>query len=67
MRRLLSRLEEEEINMVKFHEAEMRLFKGIYVCRKCKSTIKAPAMKVLAKQVKCRKCGSTALRVKRKK
>ena len=53
--------------MVKFHEADLRLFKGIYVCRKCKSTIRAPAMKVLAKQVKCRKCGSTALRIKRKK
>ena len=53
--------------MVKFPEAEARLFRGLYVCRKCKSTVRAPAMKVLAKQVKCRKCGSTALRVKRKK
>jgi ribosomal protein L40E len=53
--------------MVKFEEADLRLFKGVYVCRKCKSKLRAPPMKVLAKQIKCRKCGSTALRVKRKK
>jgi ribosomal protein L40E len=53
--------------MSKFPEAEARLFKNLYVCKKCKSTIRAPAMKVLAHEVKCRKCGSTALRVKRKK
>lgn len=53
--------------MVKFPEAEARLFRNIYVCKKCKSIIRAPAMKVLAKEVKCRKCGSRALRPKRKK
>ena len=53
--------------MTKFPEAEARLFKNVFVCKKCKSVVRAPAMKVLAKEVKCRKCGSRALRVKRKK
>lgn len=53
--------------MVKFPEAEARLFRNIYVCKKCKGVVRAPAMKVLAKEVKCRKCGSRVLRPKRKK
>ncbi|MBS1266618.1 MAG: 50S ribosomal protein L40e [Candidatus Woesearchaeota archaeon] len=53
--------------MVQFKEAEKRLFKNKYVCKKCKSVRRAPVMKVLAGQIKCRKCGSKALRVKRKK
>ena len=53
--------------MVKFPEADNRLFKRRFVCRKCKSTIKAFNMKVLAGKVSCRKCSSKALRIKRKK
>ncbi len=53
--------------MAKFDEAEKRLFKNRFVCKKCKTVIRAPVMKVLAKKVKCRKCGSKDLRTKRKK
>jgi len=53
--------------MVKFAEADARLFKNKFVCRSCKSTTKATNMKVLAKKVKCRKCNSKALRPLRKK
>lgn len=53
--------------MVKFDEAAARLFKNIFVCRKCKNKIRAPSMKVSAGLVKCRKCGSRQLRTKRKK
>ncbi len=53
--------------MVKFKEADTRLFRNLYVCKKCKSVVRAPAMKVLAKEIKCRKCGSRTLRPKRKK
>lgn len=53
--------------MVKFPEAEDRLFKNKFVCKICKSSKKAPNMKVLAGKVSCRKCGSKSLRVVRKK
>ncbi|MBI1969068.1 50S ribosomal protein L40e [Candidatus Woesearchaeota archaeon] len=53
--------------MVKFPEASARLFKNIYVCRKCKSKIRASPMKVLAGKVKCRKCKGKFLRPVRKK
>lgn len=50
-----------------FDEAKARLYKNIYVCRNCKSKIRAPTIKVLNGKIKCRKCASYALRVKRKK
>jgi ribosomal protein L40E len=53
--------------MAKFPEAEARLIKGKYVCRNCKSVIKAPPMKVINKEITCRRCKSRALRPKRKK
>ena len=53
--------------MAKFLEAHNRLFKNIYVCRTCKSKLRAPAMKVLRGKVKCGKCNSKHLRTKRKK
>jgi ribosomal protein L40E len=53
--------------MVKFPEAEVRLFKNVFVCRKCKTKIKAPPLKVLAGKIKCRKCSSKVLRTVRKK
>ena len=53
--------------MAKFEEAEARLFKNIFVCKKCKSKIRAPSLKVFASKVACRKCGSKSLRTVRKK
>jgi ribosomal protein L40E len=53
--------------MVKFPEADSRLFYRKFVCRKCKSVIKASNLDVLAGKITCRKCGSHALRTKRKK
>jgi ribosomal protein L40E len=53
--------------MVKFPEATARLFKGKFVCRVCKSAMKAPIMGVLAKEISCRKCGAKVLRPYRKK
>jgi len=53
--------------MVQFKEANARLFQNKYVCKKCKSVRRAPFMKVLAGLIKCRKCNSKYLRVKRKK
>jgi ribosomal protein L40E len=53
--------------MVKFPEADARLFYRKFVCRKCKSVIKASNLDVIAGKISCRKCGCSALRTKRKK
>ena len=53
--------------MVKFQEAEARLFRNMFVCRKCKSKIRAPNMKVIQGKISCRKCGSSQLKPVRKK
>ncbi|RKX57006.1 MAG: 50S ribosomal protein L40e [Thermodesulfobacteriota bacterium] len=52
--------------MVRFKEAEARIFQGIFICRKCKGKARATSLKVKAGKVKCRKCGSRALRPKKK-
>ncbi len=53
--------------MVKFPEAEARLLRNVFVCRKCKSKVRAPNLKVVQEKVNCRKCGSKALRAVRRK
>lgn len=47
-----------------FPEAMQRLFHRVYVCKVCKSKMRANPAKVRAGKVKCRKCGSRALRTK---
>lgn len=49
-----------------FPEATQRLFHRIFVCKVCKSKIRANPVKVKAGKVKCRRCGSKALRPKRR-
>ena len=54
--------------MTKFPEAVARLFKNVYVCRRCKNKQKADVLKVLENNVSCRRCGSKRLRpIKSKK
>jgi len=53
--------------MAKFPEADARWFRNIFVCRNCKSKLRGPILKVLAGKIRCRKCGSSVLRTKRKK
>ncbi|MBU0930101.1 MAG: 50S ribosomal protein L40e [Nanoarchaeota archaeon] len=48
--------------MVKFPEAAKRLFGRTFVCKKCKTKIKAPPQKVIDRKVKCRRCGYKILR-----
>ena len=52
--------------MGKFPEADNRMFKNVFVCRRCKSKLRAPILKVLAGKVSCRKCQTKQLRGKRK-
>jgi ribosomal protein L40E len=49
-----------------FPEAMARLYFNVYVCRVCKSKMKADPMKVRDGSVKCRSCGSRALRPKKR-
>jgi ribosomal protein L40E len=53
--------------MVKFDEANARILKNIFVCRRCKSKMRGPMLKVLAGKISCRNCSSKALRPVRKK
>lgn len=43
-----------------------RLFQDVFICLKCKAKIRALASKVKEGKVRCRKCGSKALRPKRR-
>ncbi|MBI2543582.1 MAG: hypothetical protein HYW24_05360 [Candidatus Aenigmarchaeota archaeon] len=49
-----------------FPEAMARLYARMFVCKVCKSKIRADPAKVRLGKVKCRKCKSKALRLKRK-
>lgn len=53
--------------MAKIPEAQNRLFKNVFVCKKCHSKIKATPLKILEGKVKCRKCNKRAFRPLRKK
>jgi len=44
-----------------------RLFKNVFVCKDCKSKVKAPNLKILAEKITCKKCGSHKFRPLRKK
>ena len=53
--------------MAKILEAQNRLFKNVYVCKKCHSKIRAGSQKILKGKVKCRKCGKREFRPLKKK
>ncbi len=53
--------------MVKFPEANTRIYKNIFVCKDCKTRIRANQMKVIQGKISCRKCKSRSLRTVRKK
>ncbi len=49
-----------------FPETIARIYTMVFVCRVCKAKIRADSTKIREGKVKCRKCGSRALRPKRK-
>jgi ribosomal protein L40E len=53
--------------MAKIEEALHRNYNRKYVCRKCKSVIRADALKVIAGKIACRRCGFSKLRAPRKR
>lgn len=52
--------------MAKIQEATERLFKDIFVCKRCKSKIRAQSIKIIAKKVACRNCGGKSFRAIKK-
>ena len=52
--------------MVKFPEAQARLFGNVYVCRSCKSKIRSNPQKINLKKQKCRNCGKKVFRAIKK-
>ncbi|MBS3141578.1 50S ribosomal protein L40e [Candidatus Woesearchaeota archaeon] len=53
--------------MVKFPEAQVRLFKNVFICRRCKTKQRTQPLRVIQKTISCRKCGCNDLRPVRKK
>jgi formylmethanofuran dehydrogenase subunit E len=53
--------------MVKFAEADTRKFRNVFICKRCKTKIRAPNIKITQGKVKCRKCRGHAFRAVRKK
>ena len=53
--------------MAKIPEAQNRLFKNIFICKKCHTKIRAEPQKILKGKVMCRKCKRKAFRPIRKK
>tara|TARA_Y100000310_G_scaffold332594_1_gene408485 strand:+ start:309 stop:485 length:177 start_codon:yes stop_codon:yes gene_type:complete len=52
--------------MAKFLEAMERMFKNVYVCKKCKTKKRTNPQRVIERKVKCRRCGSKQFRALRK-
>lgn len=52
--------------MAKFPEAAGRMFKNVFVCKKCKSKIRSDPLKIIKKEVTCRRCGAKVFRAIRK-
>ncbi len=50
----------------KMEAAMKRVFDRVYVCMKCNAKIKADSQKVIARKIKCRRCGYRGLRQKSK-
>lgn len=48
--------------MASFPEAESRLYKNVYVCKKCEHKFRTTISKVLAGKAVCRNCKSRNVR-----
>jgi len=51
----------------KLPAAQARLFKNVFVCKNCKSKIRADPRKITEGKVRCRKCKKNAFRPIRRK
>lgn len=53
--------------MARFPEAVERMFGNVFVCRRCKTKIRAQILKILQKKISCKKCGGRNFRPIKKK
>lgn len=53
--------------MAKIQEAQDRLFKNVFICKKCGTKMRTEPQKILKGKVKCRKCKSREFRPLKKK
>lgn len=53
--------------MAKILEATNRLYKNLFVCKRCQIKIRSDPQRILKGKVRCRKCGKTAFRPLKKK
>ena len=53
--------------MARIPEAQNRLFKNVFVCKRCQTKIRADPQKILKGKIKCRKCAGKAFRPLKKK
>ena len=51
----------------KLPAAQARMFKNIFICKKCKAKLRTEPRKILEKKVRCRKCLGKAFRPIKKK
>lgn len=51
----------------KLPATQARLYKDMFVCKNCKSKVRADARKILEGKVRCRKCLKSTFRPIRKK
>lgn len=47
--------------------AQKRLFSNVFVCRDCNKKIRTQAVRVIARKIKCVRCGGHTFRPVRKK
>ena len=52
--------------MVKFPEATQRLFKNVFICRRCKTKVRSLPQKIIKKELSCKRCGCKVFRPLRK-
>jgi ribosomal protein L40E len=53
--------------MARFPEAEARLFRNKFVCRRCNAVVRVPSRNIAEGKVVCRKCDYKRFKPKRKK
>lgn len=53
--------------MAKIPEAQNRLFKNIFVCKRCASKLRTDSLRVLEGKARCRKCSGRSFRPLKKK
>lgn len=53
--------------MAKIQAAHNRMYKNVFICKNCKSKIRAEPKKILEGKVRCRKCGRKAFRTAKRK